>query len=129
MIIYTRAFRVGDIIELDKFKGKVHEKTILSTRIRTLNNEIITIPNATLTNSSIVNYNATLRELNEPMVIRSSITLGYDVPWRLVEQVLVEAASATPGILEEPSPYIPDLPKNTIARRVNILGNPYYKQS
>ncbi len=106
VIIYTRAFRVGDIIELDKFKGKVHEKTILSTRIRTLNNEIITIPNATLTNSSIVNYNATLRELNEPMVVRANITLGYDVPWRLVERVLVEAASTTPGILEEPSPYI-----------------------
>ncbi len=65
MIIYTRAFRVGDIIELDKFKGKVDEKTILSTRIRTLNNEIITIPNATLTNSSIINYNATLRELKD----------------------------------------------------------------
>ena len=80
VIIYTRAFRVGDIIELDKFKGKVHEKTILSTRIRTLNNEIITIPNATLTNSSIINYNVTLRQLNEPMVVRANITLGYDVP-------------------------------------------------
>ncbi len=107
VIIYTRAFRVGDIIELDRFKGKVQEKTILSTRIRTLNNELVTIPNATLTNSSIVNYNATLRELNEePMVVRANITLGYDVPWRLVEQVLVEAASATPDILEEPSPFI-----------------------
>ncbi len=106
VIIYTRAFRVGDIIELDKFKGKVQEKTILSTRIRTINNEIITVPNAILTNSSIVNYNATLRELNEPMVVRANITLGYDVPWRLVEQVLVEAASATPDILEEPSPFI-----------------------
>ena len=72
MITYTRAFRVGDIIKLDKFKGKLHEKTILSNRIRTLNNEIITIPNATLTNSSIINYDVPLRQLNEPMVVRAN---------------------------------------------------------
>ena len=106
IIIYTRAFRIGDLIEIGSFKGKVYQKTILSTRILTINNELVTIPNATLIASSIVNYNAILRELNEPMVVHTSITLGYDLPWRKVEHVLCEAARTTSGILEEPSPFV-----------------------
>ncbi len=106
IIIYTRAFRIGDIIQTSGFKGVVHEKTILSTRIRTLDNEIVTIPNAILVASTIVNYNTILRELNEPIVVHTSITLGYDVPWRKVERVLVEAARSTSGILEKPLPFV-----------------------
>ncbi len=106
IIIYTRAFRIGDIIQTSSFKGVVHEKTILSTRILTLDNEMITIPNAILVASSIVNYNTALRELNKPIVVHTSITLGYDVPWRKVERVLVEAACSTSGILEKPVPFV-----------------------
>ena len=106
IIIYTRAFRIGDIIQTERFKGVVHEKTILSTRIRTMDNEIVTIPNAILVASSIVNCNTLLRELNEPIVVHTTITLGYDVPWRKVEGVLVDAALATSGILEKPIPYV-----------------------
>ncbi len=106
IIIYTRAFRIGDIIQTERFRGVVYEKTILSTRIRTMDNEIVTIPNAILVASSIVNCNTLLRELNEPIVVHTTITLGYDVPWRKVEGVLVEAALATSGILEKPIPYV-----------------------
>ena len=106
IIIYTRAFRIGDLIETGNYKGLVYEKTILSTRIRTIDNEIVTIPNAIIVSSSIVNYNAILRELNEPIAVHTSITLGYDVPWRKVEQVLIEAAQATSGILEKPIPFV-----------------------
>ncbi len=106
IIIYTRAFRIGDIIQTERFRGVVYEKTILSTRIRTMDNEIVTIPNAILVASSIVNCNTLLRELNEPIVVHTTITLGYDVPWRKVEGVLVEAALATSGILENPIPYV-----------------------
>ena len=106
VIIYTRAYRLGDLIKTEDYTGIVHEKTILSTRLRTLTGEIITIPNASLISTSIVNYNAIQRELNTPLMVRTSITLGYDVPWRKVHQVLREAAQVTEKILDEPSPYV-----------------------
>ncbi len=106
VIIYTRAFRLGDLIKTEEHFGYVHEKTILSTRIRTLTGEIVTIPNANLIATSIINYNAIKRELDIPLMIRTTITLGYDVPWRKVYQTLFDAAHATENILEEPAPYV-----------------------
>ncbi|MDJ0842613.1 mechanosensitive ion channel family protein [Crocosphaera sp.] len=106
VIIYTRAYRLGDLIKTENHFGFVHEKTILSTRIRTLTGEIVTIPNANLMSTSIINYNAIQRELKLPLMIHTRITLGYDVPWRKVYQTLSDAANATENILEDPAPYV-----------------------
>ena len=106
VIIYTRAYRLGDLIKTENHFGFVHEKTILSTRIRTLTDQIVTIPNANLMSTSIINYNALQRELKMPLMITTSITLGYDVPWRKVYQALSDAAHATENILEAPAPYV-----------------------
>ncbi len=106
IIIYTRAYQIGDRIEVDGLKGDVVEKTILSTRICTLDNEVVTIPNSSIVGSNIVNYTAALREFNRPLVLRATITLGYDVPWRKVYQTLLSAANATSEILKEPAPFV-----------------------
>lgn len=104
--IYTRAFQIGDRIRIDDYVGYVMEKTILSTRIRTANNEIITIPNSSLVASTIINYTATLRDMGAPLVMQVDLTLGYDIPWRQVHEVLTAAARATPHILQEPAPIV-----------------------
>ena len=106
IIIYTRAFQIGDRIKIDDYTGYVLEKTILSTRIRTPNNEIITIPNSSMIASSIINYTASLRDIKEPIILYTTITLGYDVPWRKVHQTLAEAALVTSGILQDPAPVV-----------------------
>ena len=106
IIIYTRAYQIGDRIEVDNIKGDVVEKTILSTRICTLDNEVVTIPNSSIVGSNIVNYTAALRDFKRPLVLRATITLGYDVPWRKVYQTLVSAANATSYIIKEPAPFV-----------------------
>ncbi|MGK7917865.1 MAG: mechanosensitive ion channel family protein, partial [Prochloraceae cyanobacterium] len=106
IIIYTRAYQIGDRIEVDNIKGDVVEKTILSTRICTLDNEVVTIPNSSIVGSNIVNYTAALRDFKRPLVLRATITLGYDVPWRKVYQTLVSAANATSHIIKEPAPFV-----------------------
>ncbi|MEA5508399.1 mechanosensitive ion channel family protein [Crocosphaera sp. UHCC 0190] len=106
VIIYTRAFQIGDRIKIDNHLGVVLEKTILSTRIRTPNNEIITVPNSSMIASTIINYTASLRDLEHPLILNTTITLGYDLPWRLVHETLVNAALATENILEDPAPYV-----------------------
>ncbi|MDJ0578863.1 mechanosensitive ion channel family protein [Crocosphaera sp.] len=106
VVIYTRAFQLGDRIKVSEYRGVVIDKTILSTRICNGNNEIITIPNSILIASSIINYSATIRDLKEPLVIDTTITLGYDVPWRLVYETLINCALETTDILEYPEPYV-----------------------
>ena len=106
IIIYTRAFQVGDRVQIGNVKGDILEKTILSTRIRTVKNEIITIPNANLITSNIKNFTTALRDINQPLILHTTITLGYDVPWRKVHQVLIEAARSSPLILEDPAPFV-----------------------
>lgn len=106
IMIYTRAFQVGDHVQVGDVKGDIIEKTILSTRIRTSKNEIVTIPNANLLNSNIKNFTTAFREINEPLILHTTITLGYDVPWIQVHQVLIEAARQSPLILEDPVPFV-----------------------
>ena len=105
-LIYTRAFQLGDVIQANGQTGRVVEKTILSTRIMTPDNEVITIPNASLFVSDITNYSSVIRDKKEPLVIKTTITLGYDVPWRKVYEVLTEAAKSTTGIVKDPKPFV-----------------------
>ncbi|MGL5035750.1 MAG: mechanosensitive ion channel family protein [Microcystaceae cyanobacterium] len=106
IIIYTRAFRVGDRIRIGDISGKVLETTLLVTRILTSMNIVISIPNSQISTSSIENFSFGHREFNEPFIIGVSIYLGYEVPWRSAYQALIQAAMRTQGILNSPSPFV-----------------------
>ena len=107
ILIYTRAFEVGDRVQIGDAVGDIVEKTLLVTRIRTPKNVVITLPNSAVLSSSVVNFSAAVRDPNTlPLILHTTITLGYDVPWRKVHQVLIDAAIATPNILSEPAPFI-----------------------
>lgn len=107
ILIYTRAFEVGDRVQIGDAVGDIVEKTLLVTRLRTPKNVVITMPNSAVLASNVVNFSAALRDPNTlPLIVHTTITLGYDVPWRKVHQVLMDAALATPHILKEPAPFI-----------------------
>ncbi|MDR9404319.1 MAG: mechanosensitive ion channel, partial [Halothece sp. Uz-M2-17] len=106
VIIFSRAFQVGDLIAFENYQGFVHKKSILATQIRTFDDEILTIPSDTLQSKTIMNYSAAVHELKLSLAMRTTITLGYDVPWRQVHAVLVEAALATPSVLADPAPFV-----------------------
>jgi small-conductance mechanosensitive channel len=106
ILIYTRAFQIGDRIKIGDAIGDIVEKTLLVTRIRTIKNVIITIPNGTVLTSQIINYSSLSQDPNYYLILHTTITLGYDVPWRKVHQVLIDAAIATNNILAEPVPFV-----------------------
>ncbi|PAX49099.1 mechanosensitive ion channel family protein [Brunnivagina elsteri] len=106
ILIYTRAFRIGDRIKINDAMGDIVEKTLFVTRIRTIKNVVITIPNGTVLTSQITNYSALAQDADYYLVLHSTVTLGYDVPWRKVHHVLTDAALATSHILKEPAPFI-----------------------
>jgi small-conductance mechanosensitive channel len=106
ILIYTRAFQVGDRIEVGDVVGDVIEKTLLATRILTVTNKIITIPNSFLMSSNVINFSVAARELKRYLILQTTITLGYDLPWRKVHETLIKAALATGYILKEPAPFV-----------------------
>lgn len=106
ILIYTRAFQIGDLVQITDAFGTVDEKLLLVTRIRTFENVIITVPNSSLLGSNIVNYSASIRDTNLPVALELNLTLGYDVPWRLVHQVMMAAARATEGCCPDMEPEV-----------------------
>ncbi|MDE6378071.1 MAG: mechanosensitive ion channel family protein, partial [Duncaniella sp.] len=74
------------------------------TRLRTPKNEVVTIPNSFIMSSHTVNYSASARQFG--LIIHTTVTIGYDVPWRQVHQLLINAARLTPGVEEEPRPFV-----------------------
>ena len=104
VITYMRAFKQGDRIKLNDTVGNVIEKTAFVTRLRTIKNEIVTIPNSFIMSSQTVNYSSSARTYG--LIIHSEVTIGYDAPWRKVHQLLTDAALATPGVMPEPAPFV-----------------------
>ncbi|MCW1952862.1 MAG: mechanosensitive ion channel family protein [Flavobacteriia bacterium] len=104
VLTYMRLFKMGDRVMIGSISGDVIEKNMLVTRVRTIKNEIISIPNATVMNSHTINYSSDAPE--KGLIMHSTITIGYDVPWRAMHEVLVQAALKTPLLLEEPAPFV-----------------------
>lgn len=104
VITYMRPFKIGDRIKLNDTTGNVIEKTPLVTRIRTPKNEVVTIPNSFVMSSHTVNFSQSAREYG--LIIHSEVSIGYDVPWRKVNKLLIEAALNTPGVVDDPRPFV-----------------------
>ncbi|HQQ23140.1 MAG TPA: mechanosensitive ion channel [Spirochaetota bacterium] len=105
ILTYTSAFRIGDRVKIGETTGDILEKTLLVTRIRTIKNIIITIPNSIVMNSHIENYTTSACS-GEGLILNTSITLGYDIPWRKIHEVLTDAALSVKDIMKKPRPFI-----------------------
>ena len=104
VIIYMRPYKVGDRVRIGEVVGDVQERTLLVTRLRTIKNEEVTIPNANILTGHTVNY--TTAAALEGLVLHSTVTIGYDVPWPQVHQLLLAAAGATAGVEAVPAPFV-----------------------
>jgi small-conductance mechanosensitive channel len=101
-ITYSRAFRVGDFVRIGEIEGTVAHLGVLSLKIKTNRREEITIPNALVVSASATNYSRFAA--GEGVQVATSISIGYDTPWRQVEALLLLAAERTKGIRRDPPP-------------------------
>lgn len=111
VITYMRPFKTGDFIKVKDTIGNVVEKTPFVTRLRTIKNEMVTIPNSFIMSSDTVNYSASARS-HDGLIIHTIMTMGYDVPWRKVHELLINAAMRTPGVMSHPKPFVLELELN-----------------
>ncbi|MEA5391487.1 mechanosensitive ion channel domain-containing protein [Cyanobium gracile UHCC 0139] len=106
MLIYTRAFREGDRVEINGVVGVVQDRALLVTRLQTPRNELVSIPNASVIGASVVNFSFSRREIRQPVALATTITIGYDVPWRQVHALMLAAAVSVAGITDEIEPFV-----------------------
>ncbi|MBA5861377.1 MAG: mechanosensitive ion channel [Nitrospira sp. CR1.1] len=105
ILTYMRPFQISDRVKIADTVGDVTEKTLLVTRIRTIKNVDITIPNSLVLGAHIINYSSTSLTA-PPLILNTSVTLGYDAPWRTVHELLKKSALATRNILSDPEPFV-----------------------
>jgi small-conductance mechanosensitive channel len=104
VLTYTRAFSLGDRVSIDNTVGVVVERGMFVTRLKTTKNEITSIPNSMSLSSHIINYSEQAR--GEGLILFTSVTIGYDVPWTKVHELLINAALATDTIEDNPEPFV-----------------------
>jgi small-conductance mechanosensitive channel len=104
ILIYTRTIRPGEYVRVGEHEGTVTVLGMFTTRIRTGLGEELTLPNSLITGSVTKNYSRAVQ--GQGFIVDTTVTIGYDTPWRQVEAMLVEAARRTPGILETPPPHV-----------------------
>ncbi len=104
VLTYTGAFRIGDRVRIGDTIGDVVERTLLITRVRTPKNVEITIPNGTVLSSQVVNYST--QAADKGLILHTTVTIGYDAPWRQVHELLIGAAMATQDVHHDPAPFV-----------------------
>lgn len=103
ILMFTRALRKGDYVSIGDVQGTVVEPGVFDTRLRTGTGVDVAMPNAWILSNTIKNYS---RVVPGAFVLDTTVTIGYDTPWRQVHAMLEEAAGATEGIAAEPRPYV-----------------------
>lgn len=104
ILTYMRAFRLGDRVQIADTIGDVIEVSLLVTRIRTIKNVEITIANSMVLSSHIINFSGSVQE--DGLILHTTVTIGYDSPWRKIHELLINAALATEDVLHTPAPFV-----------------------
>jgi small-conductance mechanosensitive channel len=103
-VVYSKALKAGEWVRINETEGEVLEVGLLAAKIRTIEGQEVTIPNAVLVGTSTTNYT----RLGHPdgSIASTTVTIGYDAPWRQVHALLLLAAERTSNIRKQPEPYV-----------------------
>jgi small-conductance mechanosensitive channel len=104
ILMYTRTLRPGEYVQIGESQGTVVEVGLYATRIRTGQGEELSLPNSFIIGTITRNYSRTVQGAG--YILDSTVTIGYDAPWRQVHAMLIEAACRTSGVLHDPPPRV-----------------------
>ncbi len=104
VVMYTRALRPGDYVAIADTEGLVTSVGLLSTKIQTPKLVEVTIPSAVLLSQNVRNLSRLRGESG--VILHTTVTIGYDAPWRQVYALLQQAAQRTPGLAAAPAPFV-----------------------
>lgn len=103
-VVYSKALKPGEWVQVNEIEGEVLEVGLLAGKIRTVEGQEVTVPNSVLVGTATKNY--TRLGYPDGMIVSCTVTIGYDAPWRQVEGLLLLAADRTPGVRKQPQAYV-----------------------
>ncbi|SEW11402.1 mechanosensitive ion channel family protein [Chitinophaga arvensicola] len=129
VITYMRPFKIGDRVKIGEITGDVIEKNLLVTRLRTIKNEEITVPNASILNGHTINFTTSSKDLG--LILHTTVTIGYEIPWKQVHELLINAANATDGVMRDKAPFVlqTSLDDFAIAYEINVYTDHSHKMA
>jgi small-conductance mechanosensitive channel len=101
---YRRAFKVGDRVKFGEHFGEVTDIRLMETHVRSLKNEEIVIPNSKILSGEVINYSSMASK--HGLILHTTVGIGYEVPWRQVEAMLLMAAERTQGLPRKSEPFV-----------------------
>lgn len=104
LLTYMRSFSIGDRVKIGEVSGDIIEKSLLVTRIRTVKNEVISVPNSQVMNSHTINYSMDVAE--NPLIVYTNITMAYEIPWQQVHELAKKACDPVDLLEKNPAPFI-----------------------
>jgi small-conductance mechanosensitive channel len=104
ILMYTCTMRSGEYVGIGDKEGTVVEVGLFTTRIRTGMGEELTLPNSLILGSVTKNYSRAVE--GRGFILSTTVTIGYDTPWRQIHAMLIEAARRTSGVLADPPPRV-----------------------
>ncbi|MFD2556852.1 mechanosensitive ion channel family protein [Sphingobacterium tabacisoli] len=104
MLTYMRSFVVGDRVKFGDVTGDIVEKSLLVTRIRTPNNEVVSIPNSQIMGNHTINYSAEADQ--QGLIINTKVAMAYEVPWQTFHELAKVAVARTELLETTPEPFI-----------------------
>src|SRR4029079_14949022 len=99
-----RTYRPGEYVRIGDSEGTVVLLGMVTTRVRTGMGEELTLPNSVVLGAVTRNYSRTVQ--GQGFIVDAAVTIGYDVPWRQIHAMLIEAAMRTPSVLPDPRPRV-----------------------
>jgi small-conductance mechanosensitive channel len=103
-VVYSKALKTGDWVVVNDKEGEVLEVGLLAVKIRTIEQQEVTIPHSVIVSTTTTNY--TRIGQDDASVVTVTVTIGYNAPWRQVHALLLLAAERTANLRQTPAPYV-----------------------
>lgn len=103
VLTYMHAFERGDWVTIGETSGKVLGTGAFAVRLHSYKGEAISIPNSKVLSADIRNYSG---KNKKQMILHTEVSIGYDVSWKKVRDLLVEAAKRTPLLEKDKEPFV-----------------------
>lgn len=101
MLLLQRPFELGDIVEIDDFRGRVTDVSLRATELETMDGQDVILPNGLVYTSPILNYS------RRPLArIDLDVGVAYGSDLDHVRQTALEAIAAVPTVLQDPAPSV-----------------------
>lgn len=126
IILFSKPFAAGDMVELDGTVGIVETIGILYTKLQTSDGKSVLIPNGNVSNAKLINYTETPTRR-----IDLSYEISYSADYRMARQLIISVISENKLILDDPAPVVRMSSHNASSIAIDVLvwvSNENYKE-